>query len=128
MTAIDMGFVTPEQVLDCLTAQIKADKILKKHNKIGEIMVMRGLINQKQYGDILDRLEIFHEELKEEMPLFGEILISKGFATPEAILACLNIQEMEDSSGMPHRYIAEIMLAEGIITQEQFMKAISYKS
>jgi hypothetical protein len=128
MTAMRIGFISSRQILDCLSTQMRAEKILKKHFKVGEILILRDMLNHEQYNKILSDMNIPVEEphVTEKMPLFGEICINLGFTSPEMVLECLNIQKYEDNAGLPHRYLGEIMLEVGAITKEQLDEALKY--
>jgi len=51
--AVQKGFVTPEQVVDALTLQVKDFFSTGKHRLIGEILLDQGHIDQSQLNEIL---------------------------------------------------------------------------
>ncbi|MDF1592732.1 MAG: hypothetical protein P1P89_14540 [Desulfobacterales bacterium] len=56
--AVKKGFVTPEQVASALEAQIKENVSVKKHRRIGEIMVEMGLMNTDEVREVLDDMSV----------------------------------------------------------------------
>jgi hypothetical protein len=54
--AVDMGFVTAEQVKEAIAEQIDNDMNNRRHMFIGEIMLMKGWINIKQLDIVLNEL------------------------------------------------------------------------
>ena len=56
--AVKKGLVTPEQVASALEAQIKENVSVKKHRRIGEIMVEMGFMNTDEVRDVLDDMSV----------------------------------------------------------------------
>ncbi|MBE0664621.1 MAG: hypothetical protein IH584_02275 [Candidatus Aminicenantes bacterium] len=56
--AVKKGFATPEQVASALEAQIKENVSVKKHRRIGEIMVEMGLMNTDEVREVLDDMSV----------------------------------------------------------------------
>jgi hypothetical protein len=51
--AIDMGFITPDQLVEALTIQVRDNILNKAHRKIGEILVEQGWMTEEQQGEVL---------------------------------------------------------------------------
>lgn len=51
--------------------------------------------------------------------LFGEVSIERGLARVEDVLRALNVQKREVIAGRQPRLIGEILVAEGILSQDQ---------
>jgi hypothetical protein len=51
--AIDMGFITPDQLVEALTIQVRDNILNKAHRKIGEILVEQGWMTEEQQREVL---------------------------------------------------------------------------
>ena len=124
--AIRRGYITKQDLLDCLRTQILAERIINKHFLIGEIMFLRGFLSPEQYLSLLNAFQVAEDEtvLLVGAPLFGEVVVDQGFVTGDQLLECLDIQEREDRRGLPHRLIGQIMLDRGYLTRAQLEKAL----
>ncbi len=54
--AVDMGFVTAEQLKEAITEQVEEDLADKPHRLIGEILLESGLITIEQIDIVLTEL------------------------------------------------------------------------
>ena len=125
--AIREGYITKEDLLSCLRIQMRADKFLKKHCPLGEIMFFREILGPKEYYELL-KLSLVAEEdetvLTLAAPLFGEILVQRNFVSLDQLLECLDIQQMAEIKGLPHRLLGEIMLERGYLNETQLQEAL----
>lgn len=60
--AIEMGFVTIEQVLGVIFEQVMDDHYRKQHKKIGRLMIDKGLMSREQVEAVLERLAELNKE------------------------------------------------------------------
>jgi hypothetical protein len=60
--AIEMGFVTIEQVLGAIFEQVMDNHYRKWQKKIGSLMIDKGLMTNKQVEEVLKKLNYIHEE------------------------------------------------------------------
>jgi hypothetical protein len=60
--AIEMGFVTIEQVLGVIFEQVMDDHYRKRHTKIGRIMIDKGLMSKEQVEAVLEKLAELNKE------------------------------------------------------------------
>ena len=51
--AVDMGFITQDQLVEALTIQVRDNILNKAHRKIGEILVDQGWMTEEQQGEVL---------------------------------------------------------------------------
>lgn len=51
--AIDMGFITQEQLVEALTIQVRDNIMKNPHRKIGEILVDQGWMSDDQRREVL---------------------------------------------------------------------------
>jgi hypothetical protein len=51
--AIDMGFITQEQLVEALTIQVRDNIMKKPHRMIGEILVDQGWLTEDQRQEVL---------------------------------------------------------------------------
>ena len=56
--AVKKGFVTPDQVAGALEIQIKENVSIKKHRRIGNILVEMGLMNIDEVREVLDDMSV----------------------------------------------------------------------
>jgi hypothetical protein len=54
MKALDMGFVTIDQVLEALSAQAMENYTNKRHKLLGTIFVEKGWMTTEQVGKVLE--------------------------------------------------------------------------
>ncbi len=60
--AVDMGFITAEQLKEAITEQVEDDLADKPHRPIGEILLESGLITKEQIDIVLKEwLELIKE-------------------------------------------------------------------
>ena len=50
---------------------------------------------------------------------FGDIVRVWGYATAEQVLTALNIQRAHEESGLGHRFIGDVLVDLGLLTDEQ---------
>lgn len=51
--AVEKGFITPNQLIEALKAQINQELITGKHRLIGEILLEKGHITTDQINEVL---------------------------------------------------------------------------
>lgn len=57
LLAVEMGFITPEDLIRAMTVQIKEDMQQDRHHRlIGEILLTEGLMSVAQIEKVLDEL------------------------------------------------------------------------
>ncbi len=54
--AIEMGFITPEQLIEALKVQVKDDVDGKSHKLVGQILLEKGFISPEQIQKVLDSI------------------------------------------------------------------------
>jgi len=54
--AVDMGFITAQQLIDALKAQVIEDIEKKEHKLIGTILLEMGFITNKQINKVVKEL------------------------------------------------------------------------
>ncbi len=60
--AVDMGFITAEQLKEAITEQVEDDLADKPHRPIGKILLESGLITKEQINIVLKEwLELLKE-------------------------------------------------------------------
>ncbi len=65
--AVDMGFVTAEQLKEAITEQVEEDLADKPHRPIGQILLKNGWITKEQIDIVLkELLGLLKEQLKED--------------------------------------------------------------
>jgi hypothetical protein len=148
--AIQRGYASAKDILECLKVQVLADAVLEKHFYLGEILFLRGLITETHYRALMKAVS-FAASATHKMapqlfevspparsepaptapaapprrPLLGEALIARGLATPEQILHALDRQRADDALGAPHRRLGEILVAEEVVSQEALDETIA---
>lgn len=60
--AVEMGFVTIEQVLGVIFEQVMDNHYRKKHKKIGRLMIDKGLMSREQVEAVLKKLAELNKE------------------------------------------------------------------
>ena len=54
--AIEMGFITPDDLIDALKVQVREDVEYREHRRIGEILVAQGKMREEQIQEVLNTL------------------------------------------------------------------------
>jgi hypothetical protein len=54
--AVQMGFITREQLIEALTEQVDDDLDRKPHRTLGAILIARGWMTVRQVDTVLDRI------------------------------------------------------------------------
>lgn len=103
---IKEGLVTPVQLQEALRAQ----RGLKMHRPIGQILVDQSVITQRQLNLILD--------LYDKRPKLGNVLVRTGAISQDQLAAALAEQK---KSGLP---LGETLLRLGYLTEDQFRDAL----
>lgn len=126
--AVSRGFASAQEILECLKVQVAAEALLGKHFLLGELLFVRGLINEAQYRELVagttfsgartEEISMTDTQKVVPAPLTGEVLIEQGLATPAQVLEALDRQRQEDLLGAPHRKIGEILVAENVVLSE----------
>jgi hypothetical protein len=55
--AVEMGFITVEQLLEAMTLQIQEGIEGKKHRLIGQILLSLGYMTSSQIDDVMESLD-----------------------------------------------------------------------
>jgi len=53
--AVEMGFITLDQIIEAMKVQVKEDLENRKHRLIGEILVDLGYMNSSEVDEVLKR-------------------------------------------------------------------------
>ena len=56
--AVDLGFITMDQMLDSIEIQVKENIAFGTHRKIGMILLEQGHINSDQIDEVLKEMQI----------------------------------------------------------------------
>lgn len=104
--AIEKGFITPDQVVEALTIQVKENTEKKRFRPIGDILHDLGYLNSSQLSEVLDAK--FERR-------FGDIAISKGLISLEQFIGAMTIQVEEENQKGIHRLLGEILVESGYI-------------
>lgn len=54
--AVQMGFITREQLIEALTEQVDDDLDRKPHRPLGSILIARGWMTVRQVDTVLDKI------------------------------------------------------------------------
>ena len=119
--AIEKGYATVEDVLECLKIQYRAKVVFGRHLFLGEVMVLKGILDEVALREILAEAEEFFQEPEEGIsePLFGEIAVSRRYVTPVHVLECLDAHIEDVARGNRYRLLGEIMFDKGYLSREQ---------
>ncbi|RLG28659.1 hypothetical protein DRN98_09360 [Methanosarcinales archaeon] len=58
ITAVEKGFITPDQVIEALTIQVAEDLSIGTHRPIGKILLENEEITLEQVDEVLKSMEI----------------------------------------------------------------------
>ncbi|MCR4316361.1 MAG: serine/threonine protein kinase [Planctomycetes bacterium] len=115
--ALKAGYITQQQVSECLRARQVYNAQGKEPPAIEEILLEKGYIARQQ----IDQLSA---GLQREARLFGEIVIKSGISDVEKVKECLLIQhQIKANKQVPPR-IGEIMVSKGYLTVADVRKVL----
>lgn len=129
---IRRGWVSAPDVLLALNVQVKLKRVFSRSLCLGEILYIRGLVNEQQLLEAVRALT--HPPTAEpkdaaETPaavaLLGEVLIELGYCTHLEVLAALDIQASEVKHGKEKRLIGTILFERGSISRAQLDHALT---
>lgn len=60
--AVELGFVTIQQVLEVICEQVMDNHYRKQQKKIGRLMIEKGLMSSKQVDEVLEKLAEIDKE------------------------------------------------------------------
>jgi hypothetical protein len=87
---VDQQKITPGQLEECLRIQKE-----RREKKIGDILLEKKVINEKQLQEALQKQEIKHQ-------LLGEILLEAGYITLDQLQHALDIQQQNREKKLGH--------------------------
>jgi len=129
MVALSLGFITKEQLQECLDVQQKFTIPLP----LGAIMMARSHITENQLRDVL-RVQAkalkgnYRPKTKtQRRKLLGEILIEQGHIDKQTLATALERQETLRNTGFSPR-LGELLVYLGKITPDQLKGALAVQA
>lgn len=107
------GKITKKQLNEALRIQRETGE------KIGEILVKRGYLNERELKAFLAFQAIQEDREFPKRFRIGEILVSLGLVTEEAVSKALEIQKLH-----PHKELGEILVESGFLTPKDVKKGL----
>lgn len=129
MVALSLGFITKEQLQQCLDVQQKFTIPLP----LGAIMLARGILTESQLRGVLRvQAKAFkgnyrHKSKTERRRLLGEILLEQGHIDKQTPATALERQETLRRTGFSPR-IGELLVYLGKITPDQLKGALAVQA
>lgn len=129
MIALSMGMINKEQLDECLEAQRES----KKQQQLGDIMLERGKMTEKQVSEVLSIQEKMGDFTRLQTSeskgrkLLGEILVECAYIDEGTLKHALKRQEILRQTGISPR-LGELLLAVGKLTREQLRKALTIQT
>jgi hypothetical protein len=120
--AFDAGYVTAEQLEECLRLQARSPAFAP----IGLLLLEKGHITLEQLEDLLRIQKLRFQALSVEPSqggLFGQIAVRKGWVTQEQLSECLRDQEASARVGSSLR-LGQIFLQKKYLAVPQFLEII----
>ncbi len=125
--AIAKGLATREQVLAALKEQYRLRCLEKRHLFLGEVLIQQGVMTLDQLAVLMELSAGYHEHPLEQRRkvFFGDIAVQKGYVSAVQLFRCLQRQRDEDTAGLPHRLIGEIMVDLGHLSAWELEDVVS---
>jgi hypothetical protein len=120
--AFDAGYVTAEQLEECLRLQARSPAFAP----IGLLLLEKGHLTLEQLEDLLRIQRLRFQALPTDPAqggLFGQIAIRHGWVTPEQLAECLRDQESSAKAGSSLR-LGQILLQKKYLAVPQFLEII----
>lgn len=110
--AMDTGLVSYQNIVDCIETQEKARALGQAPQKIGEILIEKGILTQAEVTMIIDMQS-------NPAGLIGRILIEKKIITPEQLRECLDEQLAIHQKGLAPPLLSELVVRKGFASSEK---------
>ena len=126
--ALDRGFISQDQLDECLKAQEKNPQ----WKQLGMIFLDRDFISEDDLEIVLEiqrkslDKSVDNSELKLKDVLFGRIVVSSRFATQGQVNECLREQERIERMGMFLR-LGEILVKKGYLNDDNMAEILGYQ-
>lgn len=125
--AVNAGFVTEEQVDECIRIQ----ETLVDKKPLGLLLLEKGYLTEVTLQEVVDaqrqnlQAKAVHTREKRDDSLFGRLVIRFGFATEEAVNECVRIQaKIEEDIFLR---LGEIMVKKSYLTLDQVKEVLDYQ-
>ncbi len=120
--ALHEGYLTPDQLEECLRIQATADA----PRRLGAILLEKGYLSNEQLASVMEiqrlRLEAVAAD-PERGGLFGQLALRLGYVTQLQLDECLRLQAELAGEGTPV-LLGQIFLRKGYLTTDQFMEIL----
>jgi len=124
--ALELGFITREQLAECVTIQ---NSMLPPRKRIGEIMMECGYLSAEQLAEVLQvqqqNMSAYgrYGEARLQDSVMGRIIVRMGYATEEQVNEALRIQALREERGVFCR-LGEIMVEKEFMTVQQVIAVL----
>jgi hypothetical protein len=130
--AVLNGFLTMDQLQECLTAQRSATS--SNRLQIGEILLSKGYLTKEQLGNILDirrkKLRMMlrdSNELVRTEKVFGQLALRKGLVTLDRLETALLEQQRLARMNL-HISVGEILVALKFMKVDEVLEILSVQN
>jgi hypothetical protein len=114
-TAVEKGFVTPDQVIEALAIQARENVEERRNRPIGEILTALGYIKTTDVSKVLEgRFE----------RRFGDIAVTGGFISLGQLVEAMTLQVREETGKGVHRLLGELLMDLDYMTETQVRQVL----
>jgi DNA-directed RNA polymerase subunit RPC12/RpoP len=127
--AVKLNLITPAQLQECLNLQEKT----KPRKPLGLIMIEQNYITKEKLDELLkiqqETIQKKSEEYQRSLQdnLFGRILISKKWVSPENVYDAVREQAELQKRGIKKR-LGAILVEKGLLTEEQVKEVLEIQN
>lgn len=118
--AVSRGYASAKEILECLNLQVRAEALLRKHFCLGEILFLRGCVDERQYVELVRAAQFANQKTQairgataEDFELGAEAERSERAGSAS-----------DSWSGERPRLLGEALIQQGLATPAQVLGAL----
>ncbi|MDQ7779352.1 MAG: tetratricopeptide repeat protein, partial [Planctomycetota bacterium] len=126
---VQLGFVTREQIEQCVSEQDKCARAGEKTHSLGTILLRKRFLTQAQLDQALQaQQQALHKEHewvagRKEDVLFGKLWVTSGILPEGKVNECLRLQAQMHDQGVVIR-LGELAIKKGFLTAAQVTQTL----
>lgn len=125
---IRRGFATAADVRAAKLLQLRAELLKGVTIGVAEALLLNGTITARQFDELVQDPALAPDEAADQCGRlrFGEVAVVLGYLAWAQFEECLDLQQAEDETGLPHRLLGEIALTSGLMTQSAVDRVLQH--
>ncbi|MDQ7778473.1 MAG: protein kinase, partial [Planctomycetota bacterium] len=127
--ALEKGYLTRNQLDDCVAAQEREQRETGAYRPLSEIMLIRGVIDRPTLQELVKLQQEKFRKAQEfsasrrEDGVFGQLLIQRKLVPADKVNECLRVQEQMAERDI-HLRLGEVLVKKGCMTAAQVREVL----